>query len=373
MTQALVLSGGGARGAYQAGAVKALATLFHQQAACPFPIITGASAGAINAAFLAANAHDFSNGTQRLADLWSGLTTDRIYQTNVSSLGAMAFKLLSDLMFGGFKKHLRSKSLLDTSPLKQLLEETIDFSRIQSNIDQQNLQSLEISATDYSSSENVSFLCQHNQELEWKRVKRRSEHVHLTSHHILASSAIPIFFPPVKVGDGWFGDGCLRNSAPLSPAVRLGASKILIIGVKKQKLAATSLAFKEISMGRILGVLLNSIFMDAIDEDLERLRMLNHAVEKMPNAGRGEFRKIETLSIMPSIDIGILAEMLAPKLPKTMHYLINGLGSNQEASEIISYLMFEPEFCSSLVECGYNDVIANQDRILEFLQPKAKE
>ncbi|HVK61895.1 MAG TPA: patatin-like phospholipase family protein [Bdellovibrionales bacterium] len=368
----LVLSGGGARGAYQAGVLKGIAEIAADAGIVnPLPIITGISAGAINAAFLASTCNDFLQATDSMAKMWSELTADRVFRTDALSAGRSGFKLLSDATVGALYSKKLARSLLDTRPLRQLLDEKIDFSRIDSNLRNGHLHALSITAMNYTNSYSTAFIQAHPDTEMWSRSRRKSELSSITSSHVLASAALPLFFPTVPVGNDYFGDGCLRNTAPLSPAIHLGADRLLVVSVRKpDSKPAHAGAGIEPSLARVLGIVLNALILDAVDVDMERMSRINHTLELIPDTYRNgsPLRKVDFLWIRPSKDIGQLAGDLFEKLPKVIKYLIRGLGSSKEASELTSYLLFDPDFCGQLVNMGYEDARENHTEILTFLK-----
>jgi NTE family protein len=371
----LVLSGGGARGAYQAGVMKAVGQITKELGLLkPIQIITGVSAGAVNAAYLASMADNFTDACNQMADMWMGITTDQVFRTDALSAGRSGLKFLSDITVGALYKKKLARSLLDTSPLSTFLEKNIDFERINKNISSGHVGSLAVTAMNYSNATSITFVHGAPETPMWKRSRRISVQDQVTASHVMASAAIPLFFPPVKLGDDHYGDGCLRNTAPLSPAIHLGADRLLVISVRRPDgVDPTSLlqqASIEPSLARILGVILNALLLDAIDVDMERMSRINSTLNLVPEQQRSDLslRKMDFLWLRPSRDIGNLAGDLFHKLPNVIRYLIGGLGSSREASELTSYLLFDPEFCGRLVELGYNDGLENREKIIAFLQ-----
>lgn len=372
---ALVLSGGGARGAFQAGAMKALveiaAAAGNDQ---PFSIVSGVSAGGINAAYYAATCDDPLTGMMRLTEFWANLLSHQVYRTGFTTLGKTGIRWAFDLVFGGLLKISRIKSLLDTRPLQALLEEHLPLGGIEKNLAAGILEAIELTASNYGNSESTSFIQSTNLSHGWQRQKRRSLHTRLGIPHIMASAAIPLFFPPIKVGRDWFGDGCLRNPAPLSPAIRLGGRRLFIIGVRKQQ-SQTELATSHINptIARVLSVVLNAILLDSTEIDLERLARMNGVLNLLPSEQHENLglQIVEYVFIRPSEDIGNLANQFVGKLPKSLRYAIEGLGTSSEASELISYLLFDPEYNRYLVDLGYRDAMARKQEITALLTQSA--
>lgn len=356
-----MLSGGGARGAYQAGVMKGLGEILPEDK-LHFDIISGVSAGAINAAYLAATSHDMHQAVEGLANLWNKLNSSDIYETGVAPLGTHGIKLA----LGGLVKNRSAISLLKTGPLQKLLEDRVDFKQIVKNLEEKCIESVVVSATDYSSADNVAFYDSRVVSPQWARARRVSCKTELNISHIMASSAIPVFFPPVSIDGRPFGDGCLRNAAPLSPAIKLGAEKILLVGVRKITNQAPKQNYHA-SLGRQLGILLNSVFMESTDHDLERLELTNQLIRKFAPDSNFNLRPIDYLYLTPSVDLGEIAGKTYDSLPKSIKFLLRGMGDKREASEVVSYLMFEPRYCQSLVELGRHDVHNQRQAIERFM------
>lgn len=372
--KALILSGGGARGAYQAGVINAIGDIAAKHNVTdPFKIYTGISAGAINASYMAAGAHEFTLNSSRLCQLWSNLSSDKVFKTDAVSLGKIGLQWVGGLSFGGMTQNNQAKSLLDTSPLHELLKNNMDFSRIQKNIDAGKLQALALTALDYRSSEAITFVQGAPNCSSWKRSRRHSEMTTIKSEHIMASSAIPILFPPIQIGDRYFGDGCVRNFVPLSPALHLQADQVLVIGVRQHQVKNYEQRSAEHSqnpsLARMINVLLNSVLLDGVDVDVERLERINEFIKNVPADHREKvnFKPVQSLFIHPTQDIGQIAVEMSSRLPRVIRYLLKGLGPLEEAAETISYLLFEPPFLQKLIEIGYQDGIARQDEIIKFL------
>ncbi len=368
----LVLSGGGARGAYQAGVLKGIAEICKEAGIRqPFPIITGVSAGAINATYLAARCDNFEEAADNMVKMWTTITADRVFKTDALTAGRSGLKFLTDATIGAFYRKKFARSLLDTSPLADFLSKNIPFERIDQNLQDGHLHALAVTAMNYSNSNSINFVQSAHDVPMWERSRRRSEKAWISTPHVMASAALPLFFPPVHVGDDHYGDGCLRNTAPLSPAIHLGADRLMVVSVRRPDgLTPPPTTVLEPTIARVLGVILNALLLDAVDVDMERMARVNQTLSLVPEDTRSnlELKKVDYLWLRPSQDIGHLAGDLFENLPKVIKYLIGGLGSSKEASEMTSYLLFDPIFCGRLVKTGYEDAMNGKDSILAFLK-----
>lgn len=368
----LVLSGGGARGAYQAGVLQGVAEIATELGLeQPFKIITGVSAGAVNASYLASCRDGFQLATEKLVESWSKITAEDVFKTDAVTAGRLGFKFALDAAIGAMYKKKLARSLLDTSPLKSYLEGNTDFSAIEENLERGHIDALAITAMNYTNSHSLTFVQSKKEVKMWDRSRRRSVVSKIGVEHVMASGAIPLFFPPVRIDEDHYGDGCLRNTAPLSPAIHLGANRLLVVGVRRpDHLAPAVQAHIEPSLARVLGVVLNALLMDAVEFDMERLGRINQTVEMIPFEMRQhlQLKKIEYLWIRPSQDIGQIASRLFDRLPRVLRYLVSGLGSQKEASELTSYLLFDPEFCSEIARLGRADAVSQRDEIERFLR-----
>ncbi len=358
----LVLSGGGARGAYQAGVMQALAEILNSEKA-KLSVITGASAGAINAGFLASNLENPLVAAEKLVDLWRGIHADQVFKTDAFSIGKIGLKWALDTTLGAFYEKKLARSLLNTDPLRKLINENVSAEKIARNLAEGHFESLSIAAMDYASATSVSFVQAAKEVPMWDRYRRRGEQSVITADHILGSSAIPLFFPPVQIGSRFFGDGCVRNTAPVSSAIHLGAEKIIVVSARRPDSVAPPIPLDyEPTIARVLGVIMNALLLDAIDLDMERLDRINHTLDNIdPDKLESmKLRKVEHFWLRPSLDIGNFAAGQFEQMPPVIRYVLGGLGSSRESSEITSYLLFEPAFCAKLVEIGYNDTLAQR-------------
>lgn len=377
-TLGLVLSGGGARGAYQAGVLKAIAEISARLGISnPFQIYTGVSAGALNISLLASHSRDFTSAAQDLCDLWCQLTPSQVFHGDIFNLSKSGVQWMTTLSLGGFYKAAPSLALLDTSPLRQFILENCSFPQIQKNLEQGKFQTVAITAMSYNTTNTVTFVQSNKAFQPWTRVRRHSENSVLSLDHILASASIPILFPPVSIGREFFGDGCIRNQTPCGPAISLGAQRMIAIGVrKKQDLCyAPQLKLeKKITaptIARVANVLLSAVMMDGMEIDIERIERTNLYLERLSASEREvlPLKNIPNLWISPSQDISGLALNKAHRLPPMLRYLMRGLGSLEEASELVSFLLFDAEFCKQLIDLGYKDAFKEEERIRQILKP----
>ncbi|HET6655477.1 MAG TPA: patatin-like phospholipase family protein [Gammaproteobacteria bacterium] len=371
----LVLPGGGARAAYQAGVLKAIADLVPQTGANPFPIITGTSAGAINAAKMASHAAEFHQGAALLAEIWENLTVERVYRADLWTMLSTTARWLATLVHGGSGRHI-PRALLDNSPLRQLLQASIRFTEIDRAIASGALRALAITASGYSSARSVAFFNGVRGIEPWDRERREGRRSPIGLDHIMASIALPIIFPAAAIGNEFYGDGSMRQGAPLSPAIHLGARKLLIIAVRNEQpneVLRRPRGPVYPSFGEIAGYVLDTLFMDSLYTDLERLMRVNQTYEHMPQAARDaetpNLNIIDTLVIAPSRDISEIADRHRHEFPHSVNVLLKRIGAHRaDGNQLISYLLFSGSFCQELTELGYRDGMANQIRLREFLE-----
>lgn len=369
----LVLSGGGARAAYQVGVLSAIADISSTaKVENPFQIYSGVSAGAINACMLAGTPHSFKGAVDNLITLWSSINSDQVFNSSAFGLTRGALKWFSDLSSGGLK-NTHGISLLQTEPLRQLLNKNCQFGEIKKKIDAGTLQAISISALDYLTTSTTSFIEGNDQVKTWNRIRRLSEKTRLSAEHIMASSAIPLLFPPIKVGEQYYGDGCVRNLSPCAPAVYLGAKRLIAIGVRKpQDLCfanKTAGPQQSPTLAKVINVLLHAVMMDGLEHDIERMERINQNLKLLTDAERKSLpiSPIEHLWIAPSVEISEIAAKKVGELPMMIRYLLKGLGSLDEAAELASFLLFESSYCKELIEIGYEDGMKSKDKIRTFI------
>jgi NTE family protein len=391
----LVLTAGGARGAYQAGVLKRLGELSSlRERPSPFPIVAGASAGAINGTLLAARGARFGEATREIARVWSKLRVDDVFHSDLCSLARTTAGLAFDFTLGGLLGKTRTHGLLDTTPLGHVIERVFPPRGIAEGIRRGHLYAVAVSATSYHSGRSFTFVEGRSGHPVWQKSRRLVLPVTLTPRHVLASSAIPIVFPPVRVvsqaGDLWFGDGGLRLVTPLSPAIRLGATRLLSVGVRSSR-AADALAREEVGavpssddgpprlpsppLAQVIGVFLNAIFLDHLDADLDHLMRMNEIVA----SGRREaskasepLREVTPLALAPSEDLALVAQRFAHRMPRLVRYALEGLGTpDAQSADLMSYLLFDAAYTRTLVEIGYEDAGRRTAELEDFIRAAA--
>jgi len=374
----LVLTGGGARAAYQVGVLRAIAELLPDKTRNPFPIICGTSAGAINAASIAVSASNFAEGVGRLEEVWSNFHVDQIYRSDLMGVIHNTLRCMLSLVSSEYGQH-NPISLLDNAPLEALLKNRFSFRTIQHCIRSGSLHALGLTAWGYTSGQSVTFYQAAREVLPWKRAQRLGLPVEIGVEHLMASSSIPFIFPAVKLNREFFGDGSMRQLAPISPALHLGADKVLIIGVRKpvtdepKRISASGYP----PFAQIAGHALNSIFVDSLDVDLERLLRINETLKLIPpeafKANNISLRPIEAMMIAPSEGINEIAQKYAHTLPWIMRYLYRAIGAmGPNGSTLLSYVLFEVPFCRDLIELGYNDTMQQKNELLKFIGVQEK-
>jgi NTE family protein len=367
---ALVLSGGGARGAYQTGVVRCLARHFPR---LRFPLITGVSAGAINAAFYASHSGSLAEASADLCQLWSGLRVEDIFRVDASSLAGHFARWATRLASGNSSVAPAVRGLVDTQPLHDTIQHaaaTVDgeIIGVERNLEQGRLKALALTGLNYTTGQTVTWI-QGRDVLHWQTPRHRSTSARISVDHVMASSALPLFFPAVRVGDDWYGDGGVRLSTPLVPALRLGATRILAVSPNYE--LSCEEAERRNTEGypppiQILNHLADATFLDVLDEDVRRLQGLNRLLAKLPSEEWGHLRRIDVRLLRPSQDLGQLATAYEPRLPAGFRYLIRGLGSKEtETSDFLSMVMFQEDYLQRLIEMGEADTEAR----IEDLRP----
>jgi NTE family protein len=376
----LVMTGGGARGAYQAGVLKRIGEIERIQTdGNPFPIIGGTSAGAINGSGLAVGSDDFPLATKVIARLWAELSPSDVFNCDLLSQTRNSLTWIMDLSFGGILKGGHAQSLLDATPLMHYLKKHFQCDRIQDNIKRGHLYALAISATNYCSGKSYLFIQGKKGHPMWNRSRRVTLATKITVEHICASAAIPLVFKPVRLqtarGAAFFGDGCVRLQQPLSPVIRLGAKRLLAIGVRGVSLEhqEETTDERDPSLAQVMGVLFNAMFLDHLSTDIEHLERLNELLGsgkiRQPDMdGCERMHPLATLLITPSVDLSKLAELHQQDMPYLIQYFINSLGRDAAScADLMSYLLFTSKYTSELIDIGYHDAGRRIDEIEDLL------
>lgn len=371
---ALIMPGGGARAAYQVGVLKALSEITQDSYEYPFPIFCGTSAGALNAVALASKEQNFHQSCAWLEDLWQTLGTEHVYRSDWSGIFRNAWRLIASLFNSGIAVG-RPVALLDNTPLKQFLRDKIDFSGIGRNLKAGKLSAVCVTAMNYTERVSVSFYQGGPENAEWQRWRRQGIPTPLQLRHLLASTAIPTIFPPQRIGRNYYGDGALRQLAPISPALHLGAEKVMIISTTghKRNYDRPYSRVHSPAFGEVIGHLLNSAFVDSLETDIELLEQMNQLLaisnNKLENQQGRTLRPIDIHVISPSEDIDTLADQHFKELPTSIKTFlrISGGGSSDGGVNVASYLLFTPNFCQRLIDLGYKDGKDQAEKILEFI------
>ncbi len=375
----LILTGGGARAAYQVGVLKGIAEMLPRRARNPFPIICGTSAGALNAATLAVNARQFGKGVQYLDNIWRNFHPSDIYRTDALGVLANSLRLIGGLIMNSLGiRHLSRVSLLDNAPLAKLLDEILPCELIQESIDADALHALSITASGYGSGQSVTFFQGVEGIQPWVRAHRIGIPAMIETSHLLASSAIPFFFPAVHIHREYFGDGSMRQIAPISPALHLGASRVLVIStIAHGETHNRGPIGSYPTLAQIAGHTLDSIFLDSLEVDIERIHRINQTLGYIPEDTRKQvnLRHVDVLVIAPSQPIEKIAERYIHNLPWTIRALMGVIGVARRGggASLLSYLLSEKDFCRALIDMGYHDALARKDEILPFLNPSPPE
>lgn len=371
-TTGLILSGGGARAAYQVGVLSAIADLLPESSENPFEVIIGTSAGAINAVSLACGALDFQQSIRTLTSIWQNFHSDLVYRTDWLGVLRQAGRFIGQHVLG-FGRGLEPVALLDNAPLRELLLKELDFTGINLAVARRKLKAVAITAFAYQSGQAVTFYQGRGNIEPWARHRRNGIAARLRIEHLMASSAIPLLFPPVRLNHEYFGDGAVRQAAPISPALHLGADRVLVVGVRSQmqETQIIPLTARPPSLAQIGGHLLNSTFIDNLESDLELLERLNMLGEMLPESERKKhlgLSPVDVLVISPSKNIDDIAARHRHQLPASIRLFLRGPGAMRASGGgVLSYLLFERGYCNELIELGYQDAMSKKAELLAFL------
>jgi len=362
----LYLAGGGARGAYQAGALKAIQQILDTDV-LPFCMLSGVSVGSINAAMLAQHADDFSAGVQQLVALWSNVHCNDVFNASNSALIKSVLRNASHV----FTKHRHSGYLLDTTPLANFIGAHLDFEKINQHIANHTLETLEVLSSCYSTRRTISFY-QHTFPTfeDWFYPRHISQRAALDKAHILSSSALPLFFPAVQIDGIHYGDGSMGLISPLRGALRFGMEKVLVLGSNRLPIPKQNSLDEPdcIDFAQVLGNMFSGVFMDNLDRDIEMVNRMNEIARllSMWKKRYSSWRPVETLYLRPTMDISLLAQTQFSSMPVLLRFLLNGMGARRHSGDLLSFLLFEASFTTQLITAGYNDTIANEAAIRAF-------
>jgi len=351
----LLLSGGGARAAYQVGVLKAISELCPDEDSHPFKIISGTAAGSINAIALASYKGSFSDSVKRMLGVWENFELNHVFKSDTKSLVYRMFRWLKARLLPFGLGGEAPTSILDNSPLRKLLSDNIDFSQVSKQVLSGEIEAISINASSYSTGQSVSFYESHGNIEPWQRAYR-------------CGIEIPLLFPPVEIEGQYYGDGSMRQNTPLSPLVHFKAKKIMIIGVRKRNKPTKIPKQTKPSLAQISGFVLDTLFLNSLDSDIERLTRINQLIKDNPKQNE-KFQPIEHIIISPSKDIGTIAEEKFTTLPFGFRTALKILGVYKSGGKgLTSYLMFNKEFCNTLIDLGYQDAKNREEEIKQFLE-----
>jgi NTE family protein len=369
----LVLSGGGARAAYQVGVLQAIKEMLPDPSVNPFPIIAGTSAGAVNAGALASHAHDFGKAVDNLLDVWRNFEPRHVYRADFAGVAANSARWLGGLFFGAFVRDRRT-SLLDNRPLAALLARKIEFDRIADNIARGALDAVAITCSGYTSGQSVSFFEGSPQLAGWKRSQRVGICTKIQVDHLMASSAIPLLFPAHKLNREFFGDGSMRQIAPVSPALHLGADRVVVVGTARIRNEDPERTRGDTypTIAQVAGHVMNSIFLDSLAVDIERLERINRTISAVPQERLRQLgltlHHVDVLVMTPSEPLDAIAIRHVHSLPAPIRFLLRTVGAMRRGgANLASYLLFEQGYCRELITLGYHDTMKRRDEVEAFL------
>jgi len=366
----LVLPGGGARAAYQVGVLRAIADLLPARAAIPFPVVTGVSAGALNATELAIHAGRFRIATGNLERVWRNFQVNQVFRSSTLNMIQGGFRWLTAMLSAGWLMS-PPKSLLDNEPLRQLLTDNFDCNCIRRSIEQGHLRALAIAAASYKDARAVTFFEAGSDCREWQAGRRSGVATKITLDHLMASTAVPFLFPPVMLNGEHFGDGSMRQATPFSAAIHLGADRLLVIGARNDAIRETRRGGVSPSFGQIFGYMLDALFSDGLYSDLDRLRQINEVLRQTGplRVNDVELKPVELLAILPSRDLSAIAREHVNGLPRTLRALLRSMNAmDHGGGELMSYLMFQGSYTRELIALGYQDAMQRSEEIKTFLR-----
>lgn len=373
----LVLPGGGARAAYQVGVLRALADLLPARTTNPFPVVTGTSAGAVNATAIAVHADRFRVAVGNLERVWRNFQVGQVFRADTASMLRASLHWFFAMLSGGWLLP-PPKSLFDNSPLRELLKQQFDFSNIARAIAAGHLDAIALSTAGYASTRSVSFFEAKPGSEPWQRTRRAGEPARLSIDHLMASVAVPFLFPPVLLGDEYYGDGAMREANPFSAAIHLGAQRLLVVGTRNESTPSPAAPPPCPTFGQIFGYMLDSLFTDGMYSDLERLTQLNQIVDRVGpiTVTNGDtaihLKRVDMMVILPSRDLSEIARNHVASLPKTLRVLLRTMGAmNTGGGQLMSYLLFQDTFTRELIALGYQDAMKRADDLMEFLAGRA--
>jgi NTE family protein len=370
---ALVLPGGGARGAFQVGVLKAVAELVPKGTVNPFDVISGTSAGAINSVVLASKARRFKVAVAELEQVWANFRCHHVYRTDSLTMLKSSLHWFAAIVTGGLVG--MPKSLLNNAPLREMLSHNVRFPRIQNALECGWLDAVAVTTAGYSTAQSHTFFQSTPRHEAWARTRRIGVREDLHLDHLMASIAVPMIFPPVRIQGEFFGDGAMRQATPMSPAIHLGADRILVVGVRDEiadKAPSPSEIVESPSFAQIAGYMLDTLFMDGMYSDLERMTRINQLIDAVPVQQRSgvmkDMRPIDTMVILPSVDLREIAHRHYDEMPRALRALLRGIGGRRpRENRLISYLLFEKAFTRELIELGYRDAMKVKDELRDFV------